>query len=60
MNEEVQQVAESETATPSESTFDWKSAIPEEVKGNKRRKRAKTHIKAVPRKTKLKREPIKK
>lgn len=35
MNEEVQQVAESETATPSESTFDWKSAIPEEVKGNK-------------------------
>jgi len=35
MNEEVQQVAESETAAPSESTFDWKSAIPEEVKGNK-------------------------
>ncbi len=35
MNEEVQQVAESETAAPSDSTFDWKSAIPEEVKGNK-------------------------
>lgn len=35
MNEEVQQVAESETAAPSESTFDWKSAIPEEVRGNK-------------------------
>jgi hypothetical protein len=35
MNEEVQQVAGSETAAPSEATFDWKNEIPEEVRGNK-------------------------